>query len=368
MLTPAEAEDLAAAVLAAPVERFVNGAAGAGLTLRANRAAFDRVALVPRVLTDVSSVSTAARLLGRPATFPAVVAPMAYQRAVHPEGELAAARAAKDAGVPFTVGLFGSHTVEEVTACGATTWFQLYWLRDRAVTEELVARAEAAGCAALMLTVDTPRMGRRLDDMRGAFTLPAGIRAPHLDAVTGRTPRPVKDGRSEIADQTATLVDPSLCWADIDWLRSRTRLPLILKGVLDASDARRAADAGADAVVVSNHGGRQLDGAVAAADALPAVVQAVAGRCTVLLDSGIRSGTDVLKALALGAEGVLLGRPVLWGLAAAGHEGVLRVLRLFHEELAHAMTLAGCPHPAAAARIRAIPAGTLPPASPEDRA
>jgi 4-hydroxymandelate oxidase len=352
LLTPADAEALAAGVLPAAVERFVGGAAGAELTLRANRAAFDRLHLVPRVLTDVSSVSTARSLLGTDSALPVAVAPMAYQKAVHPDGEAAAARAARDAGVPFTACTFSSTPLEDITATGAATWFQLYWLRDRGHTEELLRRAEAARCRALMLTVDTPRMGRRTADMRGAFTLPDGVSAVHFGERPDGVPRTASGGVSAVAAQTAHVVDPSLNWSDLDWLRARTRLPLVLKGVLDPADAERAAACGVDALVVSNHGGRQLDGALPALDALPAVARAVAGRCEVLLDSGIRSGTDVLKALALGADGVLLGRPVLWGLAAGGHQGVLRVLHLLGEELESALALAGCPDLAAAARLR----------------
>ncbi|MFH8978770.1 alpha-hydroxy acid oxidase [Streptomyces sp. NPDC017890] len=359
LLTPADAEALAAAVLPTGVERFVGGAAGAELTLRANRAAFDRLQLIPRVLADVSSVSTARTLLGTNCALPVAVAPMAYQRAVHPDGEPAAARAAHDAGVPFTACTFSSTSVEDIAATGAATWFQLYWLRDRGHTEELLERAGAAGCRAVMLTVDTPRMGRRTADMRGAFALPDGVSPVHFGPRPDGVPRTAHSGVSAVAAQTADVVDPSLAWTDLDWLREHTHLPLVLKGVLDPADAERAADCGVNALVVSNHGGRQLDGALPALDALPAVARAVAGRCEVLLDSGVRSGTDVLKALALGADGVLLGRPVLWGLAAAGEEGVRRVLQLVREELELALALAGCPDLAAAARLRTVvgPAG-----------
>ncbi|MEU6018291.1 alpha-hydroxy acid oxidase [Streptomyces sp. NPDC047515] len=361
MLTPADAEALAAGVLPAAVERFVAGAAGAELTLAANRAAFDRTHLLPRVLNDVSAAGTATTLLGEPAALPVAIAPMAYQRAVHAEGELASARAALAAGVPFTACTFSSTTVEEIAATGATVWFQLYWLRDRALTKELLARAEEARVSALMLTVDTPRMGRRTADLRGAFTLPDGVGAVHFDRGRDGVPAGRQDGVSAIAAQTAHLVDPSLSWADLGWLREHTRLPLVLKGVLDPADADRAAACGADGIVVSNHGGRQLDGALPALDALPGVVDAVADRCPVLLDSGVRSGTDVLKALALGAAGVLLGRPALWGLAAGGEAGVRRVLTLLREELETALALAGCVTPADAARLSTVrlPAGDL---------
>lgn len=342
LLAPADAEGPASAVLPPMVERFVNGAAGAGLTLRANRAALDGIHVLPRVLRDVSGTDTSTVLLGAPCAFPAAVAPMAYQRAFHPDGELAVARAARDAGMPFTVSTFSSVPVEEIAAVGATTWFQLYWLRDRGVTADLLARAESAGCTALVLTVDTPRMGRRQADLRGSFRLPDGVRAAHFDRAADGLPAAARTGTSAIATQTAGLVDPSLAWRDLEWLRERTSLPLVLKGVLDPRDAASAAGLGVDALVVSNHGGRQLDGAPPAVSALPAVAEAVAGRCEVLFDSGVRDGTDILRALALGAGAVLVGRPVLWGLAVAGQAGAYRVLDLFRTELHDAMALAGC--------------------------
>ncbi|SEN18789.1 alpha-hydroxy acid oxidase [Actinacidiphila rubida] len=351
LLAPADAEGPASAVLQPMIERFVNGAAGDGLTLRANRAALDAICVVPRVLRDVSATDSSTVLLGAPCAVPAAVAPMAYQHAFHPDGELAVARAARDAGMPFTVSTFSSVPVEEIAAAGGTTWFQLYWLRDRGVTADLLARAESAGCSALVLTVDTPRMGRRQADLRGSFRLPDGVRAAHFDGSADGLPAAARTGVSAIASQTAGLVDPSLSWRDLEWLRERTRLPLVLKGILDPRDAAAAAGLGADAIVVSNHGGRQLDGAQPAITALPAVAAAVAGRCEVLFDSGIRSGTDILKALALGAGAVLVGRPVLWGLAAAGQAGVHRVLDLFRTELHNAMALAGCPDLAAVAGL-----------------
>ncbi|MGW7415240.1 alpha-hydroxy acid oxidase [Streptomyces sp. NPDC054863] len=357
ILTPADAEALAAGLLPAGVERFINGAAGTEVTLRANRAAFDRLHLVPRVLSGVSVTSTVRPLLGEPSAMPVAVAPMAYQRAVHPDGELATARAAANAGIPFTACTFSSVPVEELAATGAALWFQVYWLRDRHLTEEIVGRAEKAGCRALVLTVDTPRMGRRLADMRGGFTLPDGVSAVHFGDRPDGVPATARSGVSAVAAQTGHLVDPALSWADLDRLRARTCLPLVLKGVLDPDDARRAVDHGVDAVIVSNHGGRQLDGAVPALDALPAVAAAVGGRCEVLLDSGIRSGTDVLRALASGADGVLLGRPALWGLAVGGQAGVSRVLHLLQEELEQALTLAGCPDPTAAGQLRTVRQG-----------
>ncbi|MGP3948723.1 alpha-hydroxy acid oxidase [Streptomyces sp. 7N604] len=331
---------------------FVEGGSGTEAVLAANRAAFADVALVPRVLTGVAEADTGARMIRSDAAMPVAVAPMAYQRLVHEDGELATARAARSAGVPFVVSTLSSHRVEDIAATGATTWFQLYCLRDRGKNHELVARAEAAGCEALMVTVDVPLMGRRLRDVRNGFALPDHVRAANLDTGPGTEAHRRFGGASALAVHTSAAFAPGLSWRDLADLRGRTSLPLVVKGILDQRDARAAVDAGADAVVVSNHGGRQLDGAVPSVRALPAVAEAVSGDCEVLLDSGVRSGTDVLRALALGARGVLLGRPVLWGLAAGGEQGVDQVLALVRTELAQSMTLAGCADVGAVAGLR----------------
>ncbi|MEU2742272.1 alpha-hydroxy acid oxidase [Streptomyces sp. NPDC007095] len=347
-------ESLAEQVLPSDVRDFVAGGSGAEATLSANRAALDRISVVPNVLRDVSGCTAATTLLGDSVSMPVAVAPAAYQRLVHPEGELAAARAAKAHGVPFTVSTLSSYPVEAVAATGAAVWFQLYWLRDRRKSFELVKRAEDAGCTALMLTVDVPWMGRRPRDVRNGFALPPGVEAAHLRSGTPSRSHDASSGGSAVAAHTASVFEPSLTWADVEDLRARTRLPLILKGILAPEDAARAVDCGADAVVVSNHGGRQLDGAIPSVDALEDVSVAVAGRCRVLLDSGIRSGIDVLRALALGADGVLVGRPVLWGLAAAGEAGAGHVLGILAAELRDALGLSGCDGVAAARRIRTV--------------
>ncbi|MQS16624.1 alpha-hydroxy-acid oxidizing protein [Streptomyces kaniharaensis] len=352
LLSPADFERAAAALLPAPVRDFVAGGSGTELTLAANRAAFDQVRIVPRALRDVSGCALATTLLGRPVSMPVATAPVGYQKLVHPEGELAAACAAKEAGIPFTVGTLSSYTLEEVAAVGATTWFQLYMLRDRDQSFDLVRRAEDAGCAAVMLTADVPWMARRRRDLRNGFALPDDVVAANLSAGTGSAAHRAASGESAVARHTAAAFAPSLNWADLEELRRRTRLPLLVKGVLDPADAARAAECGVDAVVVSNHGGRQLDGAVASIDVLAEVCTAVAGRCEVLLDSGIRSGVDVLKALALGASGVLVGRPLLWGLATGGTEGAHRVLELLATELRDALGLAGCSEVGAARSLR----------------
>ncbi|MFH8291896.1 alpha-hydroxy acid oxidase [Streptomyces sp. NPDC018059] len=351
----ADVERAAAAVLPAAVRDFISGGSGAETTLDANRAALDRVRLVPRVLRDVSRCTTRTTLLGHPVRLPLAIAPVAYQRLVHPEGELAAARAAGAAGVPFIVSTLSSVPVERLTATGAAVWFQLYWLREPGRSLGLVTRAEDAGAQAVVLTVDVPWMGRRLRDMHNRFALPDHVRAAHLATGPTRAHQAPDDAVSALAVHTDAAFSSALTWSSVAALRERTRLPLVLKGVLAAEDAVRAAECGVDAVVVSNHGGRQLDGAVPSADALPEVVSALAGRrCEVLLDSGVRSGTDILRALALGARGVLVGRPALWGLAMGGEAGVRRVLALLAEEFGDALGLAGCADVSAAGELRTV--------------
>ncbi|MCE6996419.1 alpha-hydroxy-acid oxidizing protein [Saccharothrix sp. S26] len=335
----ADVERLAAERLAPDVWDYIAGGSGDEVTLAANRAAFDRVAVVPRSLVDVSACDTGCDLFGVRSALPLAVAPMAYQRLVHDGGELAAASAAAAAGVPYVVSTLSSEPIEDVAGVGGTTWFQLYWLRDREVVGALLRRAEDAGCRAVVLTVDVPVLGRRLRDLRNGFALPSWVKPVNTDGDVGeRVP-----GDSVIARHTSAVFDPSLSWRDLAWVRARTRLPLVVKGILDPADAARAVDLGADGVVVSNHGGRQLDGAVPSVVALPEVVAAVGGRCPVLLDSGVRTGVDVLRALALGAAAVLVGRPVLWGLGAGGEPGVTAVLDVLREEFGTAMRLAGCP-------------------------
>jgi 4-hydroxymandelate oxidase len=293
-------------------------------------------------------------LPGGRAALPVAIAPVAYHRLAHPDGELAAARAAKRAGVPFTAATLSSYPIEEITATGATTWFQLYWLRDAGLRREMVRRAEEAGCAALVLTVDVPWMGRRLRDIRNGFALPPEVTAANLTEAQGWAAHRRDSGGSAVAAHTALAFAPDLNWDDIEELRAGTTLPLVLKGLLDPRDAARAADLGADAVVLSNHGGRQLDGAVPAVHLVGEAREAVASHCRVMVDGGIRSGLDVLRALALGADGVMVGRPVIWGLAADGEAGVGRVLDLLATEFDDALGLAGCASPAEAHGLRTV--------------
>jgi 4-hydroxymandelate oxidase len=350
----ADVARLAEAALPPEVWDYVSGGSGAETTLAANRAALDAVALLPRALAGVDTAATGGRLLATEAAMPVAVAPMAYQRMLHPDGELAAAEAARLARIPYVVSTLASIRLEEIAKVGADTWFQLYWLRERSLVDDLVARAEQAGCQALMVTVDVPIMGRRLRDLRNSFTLPADVVAANLDGGAPSSAHDEVAGESALALHTAAAFAPNLGWADLEWLRGRTTLPLVVKGILDPRDAVRAVESGVDSVVVSNHGGRQLDGAVPSITALPAVVEAVGDRCEVLLDSGVRTGTDILRALALGARGVLVGRPVLHGLAVDGAHGAGHVLSLLATELREAMTLAGCADLAAARTVSTV--------------
>ncbi|WP_328545517.1 alpha-hydroxy acid oxidase [Streptomyces platensis] len=347
-----DVETSAAAHVPPDIWDFISGGSGDEAVLRRNRDALDRVCLTPRVLRGHAEPSTAGLLLGSPTGLPTAVAPMAYQQLVDEQGELAAARAARADDVPYIASTLSSFTIEEITAQGAVTWFQLYWLRNRSRVVELVERAEAAGCQALVLTVDVPRMGRRLRDVRSGFSLPSAVRAANLPPTEAHTARMGLDGSSAIMRHTAEALEPALSWTDVEWLRERSRLPLVLKGILDTADAVRAVGAGADALVVSNHGGRQFDSAPASIDVLADVVAAVPDSCEIFLDSGVRSGTDILKALALGARGVLIGRPVLWGLACAGERGVRDVLSILRQELGDALAIGGCADLVDARRLR----------------
>ncbi|WP_432047605.1 aminotransferase class I/II-fold pyridoxal phosphate-dependent enzyme [Streptomyces asiaticus] len=313
---------------------FIEGGAGEERTLAANRAAFDRTRLSPRVLTGVGECDPSTTVLGRRWGAPVAVAPMAYHTLMHPDGETATARAAGAAGLPLVVSTFAGRTFAEIAAAATSPlWLQVYCFRDRDTTRRLIEHAEAAGFEALVLTVDTPRLGRRLRDLRNDFRLPPHIAPANLPADEADYSSPSEHGR--------TGLDPALDWSVIAWLRSVSRLPVLVKGVMTAEDARRAIAAGVDGIVVSNHGGRQLDGAPATLDVLAPIAAAVDGRCALLLDGGVRRGRDILGALALGADAVLLGRPVLHGLAVAGGAGAAGVLGLVLDELSEAMTLTG---------------------------
>jgi 4-hydroxymandelate oxidase len=322
---------------------YITGGSCDEITLRENRAAFDRRTIRPRVLTGVTQPELRTSVLGRPVAMPILVAPMAYQRMLHPDGELATARAADAARTLMGISTMSTCSFAEIAdaAPGSLRWFQLYALRDVAANERLIKSAEESGCRALVLTVDLIRVGKRERDDRNGFALPPHLKVPNLDAAKQQDLRNVLAGQSALTEHARRVFDDALTWDTIDQLRSWTALPLVIKGILTAEDAELAAARGVDGIVVSNHGGRQLDGAPATLDVLEEVAQAAAGRCEIYLDGGVRRGSDVLKALALGARAVFVGRPVLWGLAAAGEAGVLRVLEMLRDELELAMVLAG---------------------------
>jgi isopentenyl diphosphate isomerase/L-lactate dehydrogenase-like FMN-dependent dehydrogenase len=294
------------------------------VTLRANRRLFERIRLKPRVLVDVRRIEMSTSVLGEHVPMPILIAPTAFQALAHPEGECEMARGAAQAGTIMVVSTSASRTLEEVAqAAGAPLWFQLYITR-RETARRLIERAEQAGYRALVLTVDTPRWGNKERTARRPLRFP--LRKVNFE--------------QEDEDQ---YLDAGCTWEIISWLHSRSRLPIVLKGILTAEDAANAAEQGVEGIIVSNHGGRQLDGVPASIEALPEVVEAVKGRCEVYMDGGIRRGTDILKALALGARAVLIGRPALWGLAVKGAEGVADVLEILRAELEQAMALSGRP-------------------------
>jgi 4-hydroxymandelate oxidase len=319
---------------------YYRSGADAENTLRANRRAFARWQIWYRVLIDVAERDLSTTVLGTRVSMPILVAPTAYQKLAHAEGELATARAAARLGTLMVVSTLATTSLEEVAAAvDGPRWFQLYVHKDRGLTRALVERAHAAGYRALFVTADTPLLGRRLADERNRFALPPGLTMSNLvDAAIASTPG---EG-SALEHYFAARHDGSFTWRDLDWLRGLSPLPLVLKGLVRADDAERAVGAGCAGVIVSNHGARQLDGAPATLDALPAIVERVGGRCELYVDGGFRWGTDVLKALALGARAVLLGRPILWGLAVDGTDGVAGVLSLMRDELSRAMALSGC--------------------------
>jgi 4-hydroxymandelate oxidase len=321
---------------------YIAGAAGDELTAARNREAFAEIRLKPRILIDATRLDTSTEILGHKLDFPILLAPVAYQKVAHPEGEVATARGAGMAGALLIVSTLATVALEKVAkAAAGPLWMQLYVNPDRGFTREMVRRAEEAGYSALCLTVDSPIFGARNREQRVGFRLPPGVRLENLTGLgfeVQTTPHATTDGVH------SPIVDPSLGWKDIDWLCSFAKIPLVLKGILSPEDAQLAVDHGAAAIIVSNHGGRNLDTVPATIEALPGVASATRGRIPVLLDGGIRRGTDVLKALALGAQAVLIGRPYAWGLAVGGAEGVAQVVRILRDEFSAAMALCGTPN------------------------
>jgi len=342
----ADYEPLARERMSAPAWAWLQGGAADEITLRENRAAFERLRLAPRVLAELAGGHTRLTLLGQALDHPLLVAPMASHGLAHPDGELATVLAAAAMRTPVVVSTQAGTPLETLAQAAGDAappvplWFQLYLQPDRGFTRALVQRAEAAGYRALVLTVDAPVSGARNTEQRAGFVPPPGLGAVNLQGAKPLPPHTARPGQPPLFG--SPLLDAAPTWRDIAWLREQTALPIVLKGVLAPADAVRAADEGLAGVIVSNHGGRVLDTVPATLDALPAIAQAVQGRLPLLLDGGVRRGTDVFKALALGASAVLVGRPVLHGLAAAGAPGVAHVLHLLRTELEMAMALCGC--------------------------
>jgi lactate 2-monooxygenase len=347
-VTASELERHARDLLTPQAFGYVAGGAGAELTMRANLEAFERVQIVPRMLRDVSVRDLSTSVLGIAMPAPLLLAPVGVQSIVHPEGELAVARAAAAQGVPFILSTAASHTIEDVAAAApeASRWYQLYWPKERELAASFVARAGAAGYGAIVLTLDTWMLGWRPRDLQNAY-LPflsgEGVANYFSDPVfRGALEKtPEEDPGPAIGHWAYQFSNPAITWDDLEWLRGQTDLPIVLKGIIHPDDARRAQQAGVDGVIVSNHGGRQVDGAIGALDALPGVCDAVGAELTVLFDSGIRTGADIFKAVALGADAVCLGRPYMWGLALGGEAGVEQVLRSLLAELDLTLALSG---------------------------
>lgn len=329
-ISVAQLEVLARARMEPAAWDYYAGGAGDELTMADNRAAWNRLGLRPRVLVDVSDVSMATTAFGVPLAHPVIVAPTAAHALAHPDAEVATARGAAASGALMTLSTIASRSMEEVAAAApdAPRWFQLYAPADRDACADLVRRAAGAGYAALAVTVDLPQPGNRERDVRNAFEVQLGVHLPPDQPVD---------------PETGIVVLPTMDWEELAWLRSICPIPLVAKGVLRADDAVRAVEAGCDGIWVSNHGGRQLDTSIASADALPEIAAVVGDTALVVVDGGVRRGIDALKALALGADLVAVGRPALWGLAAYGADGVQLVMELLRDELSLAMALAGCP-------------------------
>ena len=356
--TPLKLDDFepaARAILPQGIYDYIAGGSEDEAALRGNREAFARYRFRFKVLASTDQIELGHELFGQRVGFdgdsrplqlfgqrfrmPVHLAPTAIQRMTHPDGELAAYRATSEAGIAFALSTLSSAAIEEVAAAAAgPRWFQLYMHAERAVSASFVERAADAGYSAILLTVDLPRTGRRERDIRNAFSLPEGLRYANLDA---RRRADAAEGPDPFAQNVNAQTNPGLGWADLEWLVAKTSLPVIVKGVVRADDARHAVEAGARGVIVSNHGGRQLDYAVASLDALPEVVQAVGREVPVLMDGGVRRGTDVLKALCLGAQGVLIGRPFLYALAVGGADGVSQMLAMLRQEIELSMSLLG---------------------------
>jgi len=343
-----ELERDAYAMLPRSARGYIQGGAGLWETIRANREAFDQWRIVPRMLRDVSERTLERTVLGTKMAAPVLMAPIGVQTVAHPEGELASARAAAQVGVPLIASTAAAHTIEEIASAAKELpcWYQLYWPRDRELARSFIARAEKAGYEAIVVTLDTWLLGWRPADLTDGFLpfLRGEGNANYLQDEVFRAalPKPPEeDLATAVAYWAWQFSNPAVTWEDLAFLRECTKLPIVLKGIQSADDARLAVEHGIEGIIVSNHGGRQVDGAIGSLQALPGVVEAVGESCEVLFDSGIRSGADALKALALGARAVCLGRPYVWGLALGGEQGVIEVLRAFLADLDLNMALSG---------------------------
>ncbi len=356
LINVADFERVAAEKLDAGALGYFAGGAGDELTLGENVSAWRHWRLRPRMLAGLDEWRTSAEVLGGPVSAPVLVAPVAYQRLVDPEGEVAMARAAAAEGTVMCLSTLATVRPGEVAAAaaGGRRWFQLYCFKDEAITRALMDEAVASGFEAIVVTVDAPRGGNRERDLRTGFKIPEEVGVPSVEAALG-------PDRAVTIEETFDLMEPALSWSYLEELAAECDVPVLVKGLLTGEDAALAVEHGAAGVIVSNHGGRQLDGALATADALAEIVDTVEGRLPVLVDGGIRRGVDVAIALALGADAVLVGRPALWGLAAGGEEGVRRVLGLLREELELALALCGCASPAELSRahVQRAPASSV---------
>ncbi len=340
--TVLEAKKLASKVLPQTARDYINGGSGDEQALVRNRRGWKDINLIPRVLVDVSNRNPSTNILGIKTPFPCVIAPTAYHKLAHPEAEFATASAASEAGVIMTVSTFSNTPIEKLTSIsGNQTWFQLYVYRDRGITKELIKRVEASGCKAFVVTVDVPILGKRVRDIRNGFCLPADYFPANLTADSAAR-LSMKFAGSSLEAFVKEQLDDSLCWKDLEWIRSQTSLPIIVKGILHPDDAVRACQLEVDGIVVSNHGGRQLSVCPSTAEMLPLIRDSMPSTGPLLLvDGGVRSGTEIFKALALGADAVLVGRPILWGLAHSGKEGVSNVLNILRCEFTDTMALCG---------------------------
>ena len=312
------------------------------MTLRWNREGYDHIRLNPRVLNDVSRIDTSVTVFGVKLSHPILVAPTAYHRLVHAEGEIATARGAGAAAAMMGISSFATTSIEDIAKAGpGPLFFQLYIQPDRGLTREMVDRAHDAGCKAICVTVDTPTIGARNREARAGFALPEGLDRPNLRPRAGRSPAATTSHRPPEGSIYSAILDATLTWKDIAWIKSISKVPVWVKGVLNPEDAMRAAAEGVDGVMVSNHGARNLDTVPATIDALPRIAAKVAGRVPLIVDGGVRRGTDIIKAIALGAQAVMIGRPILFGLTVDGADGVRKVIDILRLELEMAMALSG---------------------------